>query len=257
MAEAAVLAGRYRLGPLLGEGGEARVCRAIDLIRGVEVAVRLPKEAPAANVASSIPELHPGWVEVLETGDDPRQGPYQILELLDGETLKALILRAPLERLEWTKFVRESLDAVEALHHAGWVHGDLNAENFILTIKAKWKLLELPFLRFSPLQSRSAAFGSIHTLSPEQLQNQAADQLSDIYALGCLYYFVACGQWPHAGSRAQDIAISILRFDPPPLANQAAGFSGAASNGVMRMLARKGADRCATAAEARRLLAVA
>jgi serine/threonine-protein kinase len=257
MAQAAVLAGRYGLREQIGEGGEARVYRAIDLTCESEVAVRLPKQARPAKAATSLPEPHPGWVEVRETGEDAQFGAYQVLELLPGETLSAQVGRAPLGQVEWTKFVRESLEAVEALHRARWVHGDLHAENFILTTRARWKLLELPFLRFSPPQPRSAAFGSIHTLSPEQLQNQAADELSDIYALGCLYYFAACREWPHVGNRTQEIAISILRFDPPPLAARAGAFAGAASDGVMRMLARARADRCATVAEARRLLAVA
>ena len=258
MGDAQLLGGRYQQLEVLGEGGEARVHRAFDTVDGKEVALRLPKNPRSANHRGGPVRRHSGWVEVLGTGEDEAAGIYQVLELLRGETLRHLVQRAPLTEGEWANFVTESLAAVEALHEAGWVHGDLNAENFMfISGTGQWKLLELPFLHFSPLKERSTAFGSIHTIAPEQLQGKAADARSDLYALGCLYYYAASGEWPHAGNRSQDVAISILRFSPPELSEKAGRLSREKAAGVMRLLERDPARRGATVAEARRLLAVA
>ena len=250
--------GRYRRLDFLGEGGEAQVFRAVDTLEVRDVALRLPKNPGTAKPGAAVTRQNPGWVQVLGMGVDIDAGPYQVLELLRGETLGVQVRRQALAASAWNQFVVQSLAALEALHHEGWAHGDLNAENFMFIPEtARWKLLELPFLHFSPLKERSTAFGSIHTLSPEQLQGRTADVRSDLYALGCLYYFAASGEWPHPGNRSQEVAISILRFAPQELRIKAGHLPPAAVAGVMHLLDREPARRCPSVEEARRLLAVA
>ena len=50
-------------------------------------------------------------------------------------------------------------------------------------------------------------FGSIYTLAPEQIDGTKPSVRSDLYSLGCLYYYAACGKWPHAGNSVQEVAI--------------------------------------------------
>ena len=193
-------------------------------------------EAPA-------PAPHPGWVRLLDLGTDPAQGAFQVFELLEGKTLGALVQQAPLDRDAWHAFVRQSLDAVQALHAAGWVHGDLHADNFLATPGPVWKLLELPFLRFAQPGKRSVLFGSIYTLSPEQFKGSPPDARSDLYALGCLYYYAAAGTYPNAGDRAQDIAVDRLRFPAAPLHKKAPQLSATDADWVMKLLEREPGDR--------------
>lgn len=253
MLEEPLIANRYRLADLIGSGGEARVFRARDLQEERDVAMRLPLGAQEAASPVSPPKFHSGWVQLLGSGTDPLQGPYQVLELLEGETLRQQVQKAPLDDEAWRTFIQQSLDAVEALHEAGWVHGDLNSENFLRTASS-WKLLELPFLRLAPPRGRSAAFGSIHSIAPEQLQGQPADSRSDLYALGCLYYYAAAGEYPHAGGTRQEIAISLLRFPPTPLQEKSPARPRASCDGVMALLERDPQKRCPSIAAARRLL---
>ena len=110
------------------------------------------------------------------------------------------------------------------------------------------------FLRAAVPAARSPAFGSIHTLAPEQLQGRVADARSDLYALGCLYYYAAVGEYPHVGATSQEIAISLLRFSPTPLREKMPGWPVEASSGVMKLLERDPERRCSSAAEARQLL---
>jgi serine/threonine protein kinase len=253
MPEEQMIAGRYRLLAPLGSGGEARVYRAHDSREAREVALRLPLKPVVAPASTERPEFHPGWVRLLADGIDPVRGCYQVFELLEGETLSEKIRRGPLEKDAWLSFVRQSLDAVEALHGAGWVHGDLNAENF-LERRGCWKLLELPFLRLGLPSERSGLFGGLHTLSPEQLEGRVPDFRSDLYALGCLYYYAAAGAYPHPGATRQEVAISVLRFSPASLEEKAPALSAAWARWTMNLLGR---DRPPSVTAARRLLEIA
>ena len=254
-----LLEGRYLLLAAIGSGGEARVFRARDTATGHEVAARLALRPVSSAEPGALPPFHPGWVQLLHTGTDSQQGAYQIFELLEGPTLSWLVKSGPLSPEAWRHFVGQSLDAVAALHEAGWVHGDLNAENFIQAgaSGSNWKLLELPFLRFEPPEKRSTLFGSIYTLAPEQLEGKPADALADLYALGCLYYYAAAGEFPHSGGTSQEIAIARLRFAPASLVEKAPHLPAAWGDWVMTMLARASQDRFPSIAAARQLLGVA
>jgi len=254
--ENTLIDGRYLLLAAIGTGGEARVFRARDTTTGDDIALRLAHYSGTHAAPSQPPFHHDGWVRLLAAGTDPQYGAYQVFELLEGRTLGQLIRSRPLDPRGWRFFVDESLDAVEALHDAGWTHGDLNADNFFRTASG-WKVLELPFLRLDPPEGRSALFGSIHTLAPEQIDGARADVRSDLYSLGCLYYYAASGAYPHPGSNDQEVAIHCLRFAPDPLGEKAPGLPAPWSAWVMNMVAREPRDRFPTIAAARQLLGVA
>jgi serine/threonine protein kinase len=254
--ENTLIDGRYLLLAPLGSGGEARVFRARDTTTGDEMAVRLALQPGTVTEPVQPPAFHDNWIQILASGTDPQYGAYQVFELLEGRTLGQLIPSGPLDPNAWRFFVDQSLDAVEALHTAGWPHGDLNADNFFQTASG-WKLLELPFLRFDPPAGRSALFGSIHTLAPEQIDGAQADVRSDLYSLGCLYYYAASGAYPHPGASSQQVAIHCLRFAPEPLNEKAPGLPASWCDWVMTLLVRDPDQRFSSVAAARQLLGVA
>jgi serine/threonine protein kinase len=251
-----LIGNRYLVLEPIGSGGEARVFRASDTMMGNEIALRVPHQPVPSQIPAALPLFHNTWVQLLDSGTDSPCGPYQVFELLQGATLHRLISNGPLDGEEWYSFVQQSLDAVGALHIAGWIHGDLNADNFFrLEDKPEcWKLLELPFLRFSPPADRSALFGGIHTLAPEQFDGAAANAGSDLYSLGCLYYYAASGQYPHDGRSSQEVAVNCLRFDPVDLSERAPRLPASWSAWVMNLLAREPQKRSPTVAAARQLL---
>ena len=257
MADETLIDGRYRLLERIGAGGEAEVFRARDRRGERDVAIRFSEDSQAKE---KIPRGldHPSWVRWLDAGRDAQRGPYVVFELLEGETLHEIVPREKWQPGEWLEFLRESSGAIEALHEAGYVHGDLNAQNFLrIRMPARrWKLLELPFLRSSG-KSRPALFGGIHALSPEQLEGRAPDARSDWYALGCLYYYAAAGEYPHRGDNAQELAISVLRFPPAPLREKAPAYPADVIDWVMGLLARAPGQREVAMAAARRVLAIA
>jgi len=248
------IADRYVLLAPIGSGGEARVFRARDEQGAGEVAVRLALGS-VNSVMSAAPALeNEHWVRFIDSGIDPQHGAYQVFELLEGRTLGAMIGTAPLEREEWRTFVDQSLAAVKAVHLANWVHGDLNADNLFRTV-VKWKLLELPFYRFEAPASRSTMFGSIYTLAPEQIDGAKASVQSDLYSLGCLYYYAACGKWPHTGDTIQQIAIDRLMHAAPDLRQYAPDLPTGWADWVMKLLAPNPKHRFSSVATARQLLA--
>jgi serine/threonine protein kinase len=250
-----IVADRYEVGAPLGAGGEARVFCAHDRLSGVDVALRLTPATGIDTPATPPPALlHPGWVQIFDRGIDPEHGSYAAFELLSGETLGAMVARQPLVMPALEEFARQSLYAVGALHAVGRVHGDLNADNFLFHADTIWKLLELPFHRDAPPQDRSALFGSIYTLAPEQIEGRPPGTRSDLFALGCLFYYAASGRYPHGqGSRAE-IAIGRLRFPPESLASLKPDLSPRFSAGVMQLLARHPVERPSSAEAACQLL---
>jgi serine/threonine-protein kinase len=250
-----IVAGRYEIGAPLGAGGEARVFRAREISTGLDVALRLTGESAGSTLSGSVPSsLHPGWVRLLDRGVDPEHGTFSVFELLHGETLSRLVSHQPLEAHATESFTRHSREAVGALHAAGWIHGDLNADNFLLHEGRTWKLLELPFHQDTTSETRSPLFGSIYTLAPEQLEGRPPDTRSDLFALGCLSYYAACGRYPHGEGSEAEIAIGRLRFTPTPLPDLEPDLPSRLSAGIMRLLARHPADRPADAAAACQLL---
>jgi serine/threonine protein kinase len=252
-----IIAGRYEIGDQLGQGGEAQVYRARDPVLEQDVALRLSPvlDAGEAPIVLCPPHTqHPGWVRLLERGIDNAHGVYTVFELLRGETLGAMVKRGPLPKTTWHYFVRESIDAVGALHDAGYIHGDLNADNFLLHEEKTWKLLELPFHSTARPAKRSPLFGSIYTMAPEQFAGRAPEARSDLYALGCLYYAAASGVYPHAGGSEADIAVGRLRFPAASLHGLAHFLTDAEAAWVMRLLATDANDRPSDVAAARQLL---
>jgi len=247
------IADRYDLLAPLGSGGEARVFRARDE-RGGEVAVRLALGDVKSVVSAPPLVANEHWVRFLDAGIDPQHGAYQVFELLEGRTFGSL--GGTTDAGSWRLFVDQSLNAVDALHQAHWVHGDINADNFILTAGG-WKLLELPFHRFETPAARSTMFGSIYTLAPEQIDGSQPSVRSDIYALGCLYYRAASGRWPHDGNSTQEIAIHCLMHPADDLKGETQGLPAPWCDWVMRLLARQPNDRPPSLAAARQLLAEA
>jgi len=254
--ENTLIDGRYLLLAAIGAGGEARVFRARDQAMESDVAVRIALHPRSRATSGQPPAHHAAWVRLLSEGSDPQAGAYQVFELLEGQTLGQSVEAGPFDPGDWRAFVDQSLDAVEALHVAGWPHGDLNADNFFRTASG-WKLLELPFLRFDPPENRSPLFGSIYTLAPEQINGARPDTLSDLYALGCLCYLAASGVYPHTGATDVQVAISCLRSVPDPLREKAPALPAAWSDWVMKLISVESTKRPPTVAAARQLLGVA
>jgi serine/threonine protein kinase len=210
--------GRYELGGLIATGGLGEVYRAWD--RQLQRKVALKRIVPSSPVkgeaygraiteATHLAALqHPNIVSVYDLGMDDR-GPYVVMELIEGETLEAVANRAAFPLDDFSRLARESLDGIAAAHHIGLLHRDLKPSNLMLrwgrTSSFQVKLLDFGLAKISAkpeLQTRlqdNSVFGSIHYMAPEQFEGKPFDQRTDLYALGCMFYYALTRQNPFQG----------------------------------------------------------
>jgi serine/threonine protein kinase len=148
-----------------------------------------------------------------------------------GDTTLATISRGPIAFDTTLKYAAEIAHALDAAHRRGIVHRDLKPGNVMLT-KSGTKLLDFglaklatgnttPFgdgaTRTSPLTSQGAILGTLHYMSPEQLEGHDVDARSDIHAFGVLLYEMLTGRRAFDGQSQAAIIASIISSDPPAI----------------------------------------
>jgi serine/threonine-protein kinase len=203
------LAGKYKLGKMLGAGGMGAVYAAENIALGKPVAIkmlhaRLARQAELVarfrREARAVARLdHPGFPQVhaLETTAD---GDLVIeMELLRGEPVDQL-LRAPIARA--IAILDSALEALAVAHEAGLVHRDLKPENLFLTEGDRVKILDFGIARAEDdhqLTASGSVFGTISYASPEQLKDtKSANARADVYSMGATAFELLCGE-PAAG----------------------------------------------------------
>jgi WD40 repeat protein/serine/threonine protein kinase len=236
---------RYQQVSEHARGGLGRVVRAVDRRLGRTVAVKELLRHDASNEARFLREAmitarleHPGIVPVHEAGRWPNGDPYYVMKLVEGRTLKELIVEATTlrGRLGLLAHVIAVSDAVGYAHSQGVIHRDLKPSNIIVgafgeTIVVDWGLArdhkrELP----EPCEDVLAAAGSgastmsgkvVGTpayMSPEQARGGVVDERADVYALGAVLYEVLAGAPPHADTTPQAVLDRVIAGPPRPLA---------------------------------------
>jgi tetratricopeptide (TPR) repeat protein len=263
--------GPYEILDHLGAGGMGEVYRARDIRLRRDVAVkvlqdvssdamaweRLQREARAASALS-----HPNICMVFDVGEAAGQ-PYLVMELLEGETLRAHIGKHLLETGEVIGIATQILDALEAAHKKGIVHRDIKPANVMLIGRQHVKVLDFGLakrtgsggdqstLTLDALTAAGTIMGTPQYISPEVLQGAMGDARSDLWAFGVVLYQMLSGRLPFTGSTAFEVSSAILREPMPPLpASVPSGLSAV----VERCLAKRPEDRFQDAGEIRSAL---
>ncbi|WP_407538937.1 PQQ-binding-like beta-propeller repeat protein [Deinococcus radiomollis] len=223
-----LLAGRYEVGELLGEGGSARVYRAADRQLGREVAVKVVHEhLPPADRQRFLREIrtlarltHPGVVTVYDLGEQGGRV-FFTMPLLVGGPISSL---GPLEDdpaqlgrfLEAAAFVARALQHV---HDSGLVHRDLTPGNILLDASGVPRIMDFGLVALSEytrqLTRSGVTLGTPQYMAPEQARGVGVGPSSDLYALGAVLYRVACGSPPFVGDSDQSILYQHV-YDAPP-----------------------------------------
>jgi WD40 repeat protein/tRNA A-37 threonylcarbamoyl transferase component Bud32 len=225
-------------------GGLGRVVRAVDRRLGRTVAVKELLRHDASNEARFLREAmitarleHPGIVPVHEAGRWPNGDPYYVMKLVEGRTLKELIVEATTlrTRLGLLPHVIAVADAVGYAHSQGVIHRDIKPSNVIVgefgeTIVVDWGLArdrkrDLP----EPAEDLLTAAGSgastvsgrvVGTpayMSPEQARGAVVDERADVYALGAVLYELLAGSPPHSDTTPQAVLDRVIAGPPRPL----------------------------------------
>jgi serine/threonine-protein kinase len=269
-----IVAGKYVLDRLLGQGGMGAVFAAKHLQLGRNVAIKVmladashPGDAQRfvneARAAANIQNEH--VVHVFDIGEEGGYA-YMVLELLEGEDLSQVLAREPPHRLPphiAVGYVTQALAGVTQAHALGIVHRDLKPANLFLAKRKDGstivKVLDFGIsktqsssLSASPssLTSTDTILGSPLYMSPEQLRSpKGVDLRADIWAMGVILYELITGLPPFGGESIGELFAAILENDPPPLGTRVGGVHPALDQIVLRCLRRRPDDRFQTAAE--------
>jgi eukaryotic-like serine/threonine-protein kinase len=257
-----VLAGRYRLVALLGQGGAGQVWRAEDLALGRPVAVkvlrrldgdpmgsaeRFRSEAQAAARLS-----HPNVVATYDVGAAGGQV-YLVMELVAGRDL-AQVLReeGPLPAGLVADIAVQGSQALDAAHAAGIVHRDVKPGNLLLAPDGTLKIADFGIAQAAgPGRSDATVLlGTAAYVAPEQVRGGAAVPASDRYALGCVLYELLAGSPPFVGPKVEDVLRQHVQAAAVPIQAHRPDVWPGLADLVMRLLAKDPAARPASAAAA-------
>jgi serine/threonine protein kinase len=240
-----LLAGRYELARLLGQGGGGQVWLGRDTVRGgIEVAIKLlppelglDPEARASVVQEanlSLKLAHPDIVRIINV--EPGDVPFLVMEYVAGRTLSdELASRKSAGTPEMT--VDESLPILEAVargldyaHERGVVHRDIKPSNILLEVvdgrQAGAKVADFGIAAeltgFRTRRTGDVPTGTLLYMSPEQVTCQKVDRRSDVYSLAVTIYQMLTGSVPFKGGDVayaiEHIPVSIPDTVPPAVA---------------------------------------
>ncbi|HWB60523.1 MAG TPA: serine/threonine-protein kinase [Chthoniobacteraceae bacterium] len=258
---------RYVIQDPLGQGGSGAVFRALDQQLSREVAVKRIRED--ADIEGSIRKEagilaalnHPNIVSIYDIAAD-EQGPFVVMELVEGRTLDDIVTEQPLNIRTFYELVDQVCKGLGAAHSRGLVHHDIKPKNIMLHFHADntftVKILDFGLARMEMEMEEANDDGTVagtpNTISPEQLLRQPSDVRSDIYSLGCVFYFALTGRYPHDADEIQQIVQNHLNGNVVPLHRINPEITEPISRAISKMIAVDPNARPQSAQEVRNAL---
>ncbi len=269
-----VVLGRYRIEDELGRGAMGAVYRGTHLRLEREVAIKvmhdhltepqlLDRFRREAKVAAKL--QHPNLIGVLDAGETRDGRPVMILELAAGRTLTTILEVSPAPR-RVIRLVKQILLGLGYAHEAGLIHRDLKPDNIIVEIdRDGTEIPRIVDFGIALLRDRDGGveggrltktgqvLGTPLYMAPELAQAEPFDHRVDLFALGVIVYQMLAGQLPFTGN-AIEIALANIGRDPPAIATFNSDVDPLLEAFARKLMARKLANRFASAAEGLRVL---
>lgn len=247
--------GHYEVLEYIGGGGMARVYRAMDTRLARTVALKVLSLEQAAdpetklrfhNEAQSAAQLdHENIARVHYVGED-RGLPFIVFEFIEGTDIRALVEQKGV--LPLAEAVSYTLQIAEALAHAAShnvVHRDIKPSNVLITPDGQVKVIDMGLARIqgdragSDLTASGVTLGTFDYISPEQARDpRSADVRSDIYSLGCAFFFMLTGRPPFPEGTVLQKLLKHQGDEPPDLRQFRPGLPDEVVRVVRRMLAK-------------------
>ena len=255
-----VVAGRYRLESLLGEGGMGVVYRARHVLIDRVVALKLirpdlrgethlrawmVREARAANRVD-----HAHIVDIHDVGETEDSELYLVMEYLIGDSLSSQIAKGPMPIARAVDILEQMTAALARAHDLGVVHRDLKSDNIMITARGGRKdfvkILDfgLAALTRDPrLAPKGAVFGTPEYMSPEQARGEDAISSSDLYALGVLFFEMLTGRLPFRSGDRDELLDMQRTATPPKPSKYRPDIPEHAEKIILKLLEKKPEDR--------------
>jgi serine/threonine-protein kinase len=256
-----LVAGKYRIDGLLGQGGMGVVYRATHMVSGKRVALKWM--LPAGDAKEELAERfvrearataridHPNVVDVYDVGVQDGSV-YLVMELLHGESLAECLERGALAPVEAVGILMHALRAVAAAHAEGVIHRDLKPDNIFLCQGPDGEPREPKVLDFGiskvaassdmrdmSLTQSGTVMGTPFYMSPEQVRGlRDVDERGDVYAFGVILYEMLSGAFPFDAETYNELILKIVTEEPTPLLSLRSDLDPILASVVARAMAR-------------------
>ena len=177
-----------------------------------------------------------------------------VLELIEGDTLSAVLARGPIKLERAVSLAAQIADALDHAHRRGITHRDLKPSNIMLTrdgVKlldfgvGKWTTApaEVTSTRPSTLTGEGTIVGTLHYMSPEQLEGRTADPRSDVFSFGAVLFEMLSGRKAFDGASQAGIIAAILEAPTPRLTRVTGPLGPRVDRVLNKCLAKNPDDR--------------
>src|SRR3989449_2782087 len=217
----AMLAQRYEILQILGEGGMGAVYKAMDRELSRPVALKVIRPDLAGNQAIldrfkqelllAREVTHKNVIRIYDLGEAERMK-FITMEYVEGKDLRTLINEknklAPEEAVE---IMQQVCRALEAAHSVGIIHRDLKPQNVMRDKSGRILVMDFGLARTlegDGMTQTGALVGTMDYMSPEQALGKELDQRSDLFALGLIFYELLTGKMPY---KADSVVASLLK----------------------------------------------
>jgi serine/threonine protein kinase len=277
----AIVDTRYELRRLIAHGGMGLVFEAHHRFTRRTVALKLlpdafrPHKEARGRLLREAHALttvrHPGIVEVLDAGVCADNGPYVVLEMLEGRTLDGILAaRHRLSIADAVQVGRQVCDAMAHAHARGVIHRDLKPSNvFVARNELGLEAIKLIDLGVAAVAEERLAqldrklttahevLGTPEYMAPEQLWGRAVDARTDVYAIGMTMFECLTGEIPYVGAYP-DVLVQVSHaVQPPSVRDRRPDVTPALAMVIEHALEKEPAARFPSAAELGRALVAA
>jgi eukaryotic-like serine/threonine-protein kinase len=238
-----VIAGRYRIIGLLGEGGMGTVWRAHCLSLDIEVAIKVlhREHANATAAARLLREArataslgHPAIVRPIDFGEMETGEPFLVMELLEGISLAGWLQeRGRMSAAQAVQMLLPIAGALAAAHAHGVVHRDIKPENILVVPDGpdayQPKVVDFGIAKVvtdpgsQVLTEAGTVLGSLAYMSPEQADGRVVGEQTDVWGLCVVLYELITGRRPFDASTLTGMILALYACAPAPTTDFAAG----------------------------------